>query len=208
MRDEKKLQELYIEIYKELGTYEQMSYPDMSALSMAQVDLLYTEGYGEPQIKRNFEVCFPAKESIQRSQIIEIKNMRFYTRCEHHGLPFFGFAHYAYIPDELLCGLSKPARVIQHFSHKYQLEEELTQQIADYLWDMVKPVAQVLVLEGVHLCSIMRGIRTPDELVRVREEQVNEKLYHEQEREGHLYHLVKDLLAMSLKSDMAPVRLM
>lgn len=200
MRDLEKVKQLYVELYKELGTYEQMHDPEISALAMAKVDLLYTDGYCEPNVKRDFTVCFPCPENTSRNIILEMTNMRMYTRCEHHGLPFFGFIHMAYIPDKKVVGLSKPARVVEHFSHKYQMQEALVAEVADYLYDMLEPVALVVQCDAIHLCSIMRGVRTPDETVTVRTERVNEEIYKSHEREGHLYHLTKDLLSKTFKT--------
>ena len=192
MRDIAKLTSLYEQLFEELGTADKMGNYHISAEAFAKVDLGYTEGYGDPSIKKDFPICFPAEGSSRR-QIIEIKNMRFYTRCEHHGLPFIGYVHYFYIPDTLVCGLSKPARVVHHFAHKYQMQEKMTHEISEYLWQEVSPVAHVVSIEGMHLCNIMRGIETPDTITRTREQKVDELIYKEQKQEGALYHLIKDL---------------
>ncbi len=193
MRDLDKLAALYTSIYQELGTFDEMHDPISSATAMAMVDLEFTSGYGEPDIKKTFELCFPTDEDIKRKQIIEVKNIRFYTRCEHHGLPFYGYVHYFYIPDESMLGLSKPARVVQHYAKRYQMQEKMTVQISEFLWKTVKPVAHVLIAEGSHLCNVMRGVCTPDSTTTTRVQKVNEDIYKEQKQQGALYHLIKDL---------------
>jgi len=164
----------------------------LSAEAMAEMWLNLTNGYTEPEIKRIFPLTFPKHAKMQ---VIELTNIRFYTLCEHHGLPFFGYMHYAYIPWKVEVGLSKPARALEHFSHRLTTQEKLTHQVSEYLWKIVEPVAHVVETEAVHLCSIMRGVRTPDESVRVRDEKVNQAIYDSLGGRGHLYHLIKDLLS-------------
>lgn len=164
--------------------------------AVAKMYLSLLDGYGDLDVKKTFPLCF---EYDGPKKIIQITHIRFYTFCEHHMLPFFGFVHYAYIPSFQIIGLSKPARIVEHFSHRLQTQEILTDQIDEALWDIVKPVAHIVETEAVHLCSIMRGVRTPDESVNIRNERVNENIYQRQEGKGHLYHLIKDLLAMTFK---------
>jgi len=178
---------------------EELNIPDVpkeTPIAVARMYLNLTDGYRPLNVKRDFPLCFPYDG---KPKIVEINNIRFYTFCEHHMLPFFGFVHYAYIPYKQVIGLSKPARVVEHFAHRLQMQERFTHQVSETLWEIVKPVAQVVETEAIHLCSIMRGVRTPDECVRVREEKVNETLYKQLNREGHLYHLVKDLLSKTFK---------
>jgi len=171
--------------------------PEETPLAVAKMLIELTKAHREPlNVKKLFPVCFPYKGP---KKIITIAPMRFYTLCEHHMLPFFGYVHYAYIPNEKIVGLSKPPRVVQHYSKMFQIQERFTDQIDEALWNMVEPVAHVVETDAVHLCAIMRGVRTPDESVRVRNERVNEEIYESLGGKGHLYHLIKDLLSKEFR---------
>ncbi len=97
----------------------------------------------------------------KHDEIVLIKNIPFYSMCEHHLLPFLGKAHVAYIPDGAISGLSKLARVVEMVSHKPQLQERLTAEIADVLMNSLKPKGVMVVVEAEHLCMTMRGVRKP-----------------------------------------------
>lgn len=85
----------------------------------------------------------------------------FYSLCEHHLLPFVGFAHVGYIPGETICGLSKLKRVVDMFARRLQVQERLTRQVADFLWDQLDPRGVIVVMEAEHLCMTMRGVQAP-----------------------------------------------
>jgi GTP cyclohydrolase I len=84
-----------------------------------------------------------------------------YSLCEHHLLPFFGAAAVAYIPDGKVLGLSKIPRVIETFARRLQVQERMTQQIADFLMEHLQPKGVGVVIEATHLCASMRGVRKP-----------------------------------------------
>ena len=108
----------------------------------------------------NFKfTVFPKPEGLD--QMVTVKNIDFYSLCSHHLAPFIGKASIAYIPNEKICGLSKLARVVDKFAHKPQVQERLTQEIADYLIEQLSPLGLMVVLEAEHLCMSMRGIRRP-----------------------------------------------
>ena len=88
-----------------------------------------------------------------------VRNIEFYSLCEHHLLPFFGRAHVAYLPNGRVVGLSKIPRVVEMFAHRLQIQEQLTQQIAEFLQETLQPRGVAVVVEGAHLCAMMRGVR-------------------------------------------------
>jgi GTP cyclohydrolase I len=90
--------------------------------------------------------------------MILVKDIELYSLCEHHMLPFFGKAHVAYIPDGRLLGLSKVPRVVEVFARRLQVQERLTDQIADAIQDALEPEGVGVVIEAYHLCMMMRGV--------------------------------------------------
>lgn len=88
-------------------------------------------------------------------------NIAFYSMCEHHLLPFFGYGAIAYVPDRHIVGLSKLARTLEHFSRRLQTQERLTTQVTEYLQEKLKPQGVGVVLTARHLCMEMRGIEKP-----------------------------------------------
>ncbi len=92
-------------------------------------------------------------------QMVIVKDIEIYSMCEHHLLPFFGKAHVAYIPDGIITGLSKIARVVDVFARRLQVQERLTTQIKDCIQDTLKPMGVAVVIEAQHLCMQMRGIQ-------------------------------------------------
>ena len=92
------------------------------------------------------------------NQMVMVKDIDFFSMCEHHMLPFYGKAHVAYIPNGYITGLSKIARVVDIFSHRLQVQERLTQQIMDCIQDTLKPLGVMVVVEAKHMCMQMRGV--------------------------------------------------
>ena len=99
-----------------------------------------------------------AKFKEDYSQMVIVKNIDFYSLCEHHMLPFFGKVHVAYIPNGYITGLSKVARVVDIFSHRLQVQERMTLQIKECIQETLNPLGVMVVVEAQHMCMQMRGI--------------------------------------------------
>ncbi len=91
--------------------------------------------------------------------MVLVKDIELYSLCEHHLLPFFGKAHVAYIPDGQIMGLSKAARLVEVYARRFQVQERLTDQIAQAVWDTIQPQGVAVVVEAYHLCMMMRGVQ-------------------------------------------------
>jgi GTP cyclohydrolase I len=136
--------------------------PDRSGLTgtPARVERMYAEltaGYAmQPQ-----DVLNDAVFDVDYSEMVVVKGIPFHSLCEHHMLPFAGVAAVAYIPDARVLGLSKIPRVVDMYAKRLQLQERLTQEIADFLMDNLAPKGVGVVVEATHLCASMRGVRKP-----------------------------------------------
>ncbi len=125
----------------------------------ARVAEMYDEllaGMGEDP-KQHLQSVFREKYD----EIVLLRDVPFYSICEHHLMPFIGSAHVAYLPSGLVLGVSKLARVVDCFAHRLQVQERLTDQIADFIMDSLKPKGVAVVLEASHSCMTIRGIKKP-----------------------------------------------
>ena len=104
------------------------------------------------------EVIGDAVFEEAHQSMIMVRDIEVYSLCEHHLLPFFGRAHVAYIPDGKILGLSKVARIVDVFARRLQVQERLTDQIADAIMDVLKPTGVGVVVEAAHFCMMMRGV--------------------------------------------------
>ncbi|MFZ3070374.1 MAG: GTP cyclohydrolase I FolE [Anaerolineaceae bacterium] len=97
--------------------------------------------------------------TVDYDEMVIVRGIEFYSLCEHHMLPFFGYVHVAYIPSGKVIGLSKIPRIIDMFARRLQVQERMTQQIADFIQESLHPEGVAVVVEGKHLCMMMRGIK-------------------------------------------------
>jgi len=104
---------------------------------------------------------FTVFDAPKTSNLIVQDNINFHSVCSHHLIPFFGVAHVAYLPDKKLCGLSKLTRTVKWFCQRLQVQEILSDQIADFLEEELKPKGVAVIMRGRHLCMEMRGIKEP-----------------------------------------------
>jgi GTP cyclohydrolase I len=96
---------------------------------------------------------------VDYDEMVVVKDIEYYSLCEHHLLPFYGHAHVAYLPHGKVLGLSKIPRVVDMFARRLQVQERMTQQIADFLAEVLHPKGVAVVVEGAHLCAMMRGVK-------------------------------------------------
>src|SRR5512140_1327798 len=99
---------------------------------------------------------------ISYDEMVVVKDIEFYSLCEHHMLPFIGRAHVAYMPDGKVIGLSKIPRIVDVFARRLQVQERMTRQIADTLEQLLEPKGVAVVVEGMHMCTMMRGVKKHD----------------------------------------------
>jgi GTP cyclohydrolase I len=104
------------------------------------------------------EVLNGALFTVDYSEMVIVKDIDFYSLCEHHLLPFFGKCHVAYIPSTKVIGLSKIPRLVDVFARRLQIQERLTNQIAETIRDTITPIGVAVVIEATHLCMSMRGV--------------------------------------------------
>jgi len=126
-----------------------------------RVARMYTEllsGYSmDPQ-----KIINGALFNINYDEMVLVRDIEFYSLCEHHMLPFIGRAHVAYLPAGKVIGLSKIPRIVDMYARRLQVQERMTRQIADLLQAILEPQGVAVVVEGMHLCSMMRGVKKHD----------------------------------------------
>ncbi len=121
---------------------------------VAKAMQILTRGYTQDAHKVLLDALFEEKYS----QMVIVKDIDFFSLCEHHMLPFYGKVHVAYIPNGYITGLSKIARVVDIFSHRLQVQERMTLQIKDCIQETLKPLGVMVVVEAKHMCMQMRGV--------------------------------------------------
>ncbi|HSB66565.1 MAG TPA: GTP cyclohydrolase I FolE [Anaerolineales bacterium] len=99
---------------------------------------------------------------VTYDEMVLVRDIEFYSLCEHHMLPFFGRAHVAYLPKGRVLGLSKIPRLVDMFAHRLQVQERMTRQIAEFVDELLHPAGVAVVVEGLHLCTAMRGVKKQD----------------------------------------------
>ncbi|TLY20592.1 MAG: GTP cyclohydrolase I FolE [Nitrospirae bacterium] len=118
----------------------------------------FTQGYQQDVD----EVLNGALYSVKYDEMVVVRDIDFFSLCEHHLLPFYGRCHVAYIPNDRVVGLSKIPRLVEVYSRRLQVQERLTVQIAETLQEKLNPQGVAVVIEARHLCMMMRGVETPN----------------------------------------------
>ena len=144
----------YKEILKLLGENPEREGLEKTPMRVAKAMQVLTRGYTQDPHKVLTDALFEEKYN----QMVIVKDIDFFSMCEHHILPFYGKAHVAYIPNGKITGLSKIARVVDIFSHRLQVQERLTEQVMQCINATLKPQGVMVVIEAKHMCMQMRGV--------------------------------------------------
>ncbi len=148
------LAELYREILTLIGENPDREGLQKTPQRVAKALQVLTKGYSEDPRQILKDALFEE----EYNQMVIVKDIDFFSMCEHHLLPFYGKAHVAYIPNGHITGLSKIARVVDSYSHRLQVQERLTQQIKDCIQQALAPMGVMVVIEAKHMCMQMRGV--------------------------------------------------
>ena len=141
-------------ILEEIGEDPDRDGLERTPLRVARAYRFLTKGYGEDPVALLNGALF----DVSYDEMVLVKDIGFYSLCEHHMLPFFGRAHVAYLPRGRVLGLSKVPRLVEMFSRRLQVQERLTTQIAETLEQVLEPRGVAVVVEAMHLCMMMRGV--------------------------------------------------
>ncbi|MDQ3813870.1 MAG: GTP cyclohydrolase I FolE [Armatimonadota bacterium] len=148
------MDELYRQILEKIGEDPQreglLKTPYRAAAAMKFMTQGYTQSLEEILNGAIFEE--------ENNNMVLLRDIEFFSQCEHHVLPFFGKCHVAYIPNGKIVGVSKIARIVDMFARRLQVQERMTNQIADAIEEALQPQGVGVVAEGVHLCMVMRGV--------------------------------------------------
>ena len=146
--------DLYANILPAVG--EDLNRPGLKDTPMraAKAFSFLTSGYSKTLEEVTNSAVFPS----DNHEMVLVKNIEFYSLCEHHLLPFYGRVHIAYLPEGQVLGLSKFARITEMFARRLQIQENLTQQIAEAVADVTKARGVAVVIDSAHMCMMMRGV--------------------------------------------------
>lgn len=144
----------YKEIIRLLGEDTEREGLLKTPMRVAKAMQILTRGYLQDPHKVLTDALFAEKYN----QMVIVKDIDFFSLCEHHMIPFYGKVHVSYIPNGYITGLSKIARVVDIFSHRLQVQERMTQQIKDCINETLKPQGVMVVVEAKHMCMQMRGV--------------------------------------------------
>ena len=160
MKKYDKIADLTNKLLEEIGEDPEREGLIKTPLRVAKAWNFFSNGY-----KQNLDDIINNAIFNERSKdMVVVRDVEFFSLCEHHLLPFFGKAHVAYIPDGKVIGLSKIPRIIDMFSRRLQVQERLTRQISETVKDVLEPVGVAVIMEGQHMCMQMRGVEKQSSL--------------------------------------------
>ena len=154
------VQQIYAELLRRIGEDTERDGLIETPRRMAEAMAFLTRGYRQTVQ----DVLHDALFDVDYDEMVMVRDIEVYSMCEHHLLPFFGKAHIAYIPSGKVVGLSKLPRMVDVFSRRLQVQERLTQQIAEAVEDSIQPQGVGVVIEAQHLCMMMRGVEKQSSL--------------------------------------------
>ncbi len=151
----KKLQKKYSDILSLIGENPAREGLLKTPERVAKAMQFFTQGYGQNAT----EIIEKALFLAESQDMVVVKNIQFYSLCEHHMVPFFGKVHIAYFPDKHIVGLSKLPRIVDMFARRLQVQERMNKEIVDAIQQSLKPKGIAVVIEAQHLCMMMRGVQ-------------------------------------------------
>jgi GTP cyclohydrolase I len=156
--DRKTVEESVSKILKAIGEDPEREGLQRTPLRVGKMYEELLEGYRIDPVAMINDALF----QVNYDEMVIVRDIEFYSMCEHHMLPFIGRAHIAYMPGGCVLGLSKIPRVVDMFARRLQVQERMTRQIADFLDECLHPKGVAVVVEALHLCSMMRGVKKHD----------------------------------------------
>ena len=160
MKEYDNIEDLTNKLLKEIGEDPKREGLIKTPLRVAKAWKFFSNGY-----KQNLDdIINNAIFNEDSKDMVVVRDVEFFSLCEHHLLPFFGKAHVAYIPDGKVIGLSKIPRIIDMFSRRLQVQERMTRQISETVKDVLEPVGVAVIMEGQHMCMQMRGVEKQSSL--------------------------------------------
>ena len=160
MKKHDKIADLTNKLLEEIGEDPKREGLIKTPLRVAKAWNFFSNGY-----KQNLDdIINNAIFNEDSKDMVVVRDVEFFSLCEHHLLPFFGKAHVAYIPDGKVIGLSKIPRIIDMFSRRLQVQERMTRQISETVKDVLEPVGVAVIMEGQHMCMQMRGVEKQSSL--------------------------------------------
>lgn len=179
-----KVERLVTGILQEIGEDTQRDGLLKTPKRVAKAYEFLTSGYN----KNIEEVLNGAIFDVKNDEMVLVKNIDFYSLCEHHMLPFFGKAHVAYIPNGKVVGLSKIPRIVEVFARRLQVQERMTQEIADTIDFYLKPRGVAVVTEAQHMCMMMRGVEKQNSSAIA--SAVHGEFHSDQSTRNEFFHLI------------------
>ena len=155
MSEDKNIEQLTVDLLNAIGEDPNREGLLRTPLRVAKAWDFFSTGYTQSLD----EIVNNALFSEDNKDMVVVRDIEFYSLCEHHLIPFFGKAHVAYIPNGKVIGLSKIPRIIDMFSRRLQVQERLTRQISETIKDVLIPVGVAVIMEGQHMCMQMRGVQ-------------------------------------------------
>ncbi|UCH58877.1 MAG: GTP cyclohydrolase I FolE [Anaerolineales bacterium] len=156
--DSASIEEAIVQILVSVGEEPEREGLQRTPERVARMYMELLDGYFQDPMSLVNDALF----DVTYDEMVLVRDIEFYSLCEHHILPFLGRAHVAYLPRGRVIGLSKIPRLVDMFAHRLQVQERMTRQIAEFLDELLDPAGVAVVVEGLHLCTAMRGVKKHD----------------------------------------------